>query len=96
MVTKIPATSISKIKVNKRKVITTWKPISATGYVFQYYINPYTTSFKKVVLDKSHTSYTLKNIHKKSYVYLRVRAYKKLNGKIYYGENSKIKRVYVS
>lgn len=96
MVTKIPATSITKAKANKNKITATWKPISATGYVFQYYINPHTASYKKVFLNKSRTSYTLKNIPKKSYVYLKVRAYKKINGKIYYGENSKRKKVYIS
>ncbi len=79
---------ISKLKAGKKKITVRWKKQSkATGYEFRYSTNK---NFKKNVKKKKVTSYkkkglTIKSLKKKKY-YVQVRAYRKVNGKTYYGK----------
>ncbi len=82
-----------KVKASKKKIkIKYGKVLGAGGYEVQWAKK---SSFKgKKVKKIKKTSYTIKRKDKKrKKYYVRVRAYKKVNGKYYYGKFSKKKKV---
>lgn len=83
------------VSVKKKKMTVSWKQMSnISGYQLQYAQNKKFTKKKKT---KNMENYIQKRkvnglISKKTY-YVRVRAYKKMSGKNYYGRWSKVKKV---
>ena len=89
-------TSLSKISDGKKKFKVSWKKqkTQTTGYELQYATNSKFTSGKKVKITKNKTtSSTIKNLKAKKKYYVRIRTYKKVNGKTYYSSWSKSKSV---
>jgi hypothetical protein len=93
-----PATvTIKTPSTNKKhQIIAKWKTVAdGTGYNVQY---SKSKSFSSVIASKyisgiSKTSYTGKNFTKGKTYYVRVRAYKTVNGTKYYGSWSKVKSI---
>lgn len=78
---KVSKVTLKNVKGKKAK-ITIKKVSKATGYQITYSTN---SKFKNASSVKTtKTSYTIKNLKKKTY-YVKVRAYRKVNGKTYYG-----------
>lgn len=84
---------LSKVKnVKKRSMKITWKKVSgANGYQVAYGTKKNFKGAKKKVLKK--TSLTVKKLKKKKTYYVRVRAYKTVNGEKAYGAWSAKKKV---
>lgn len=89
--------SIKTLSTNKKhQIIAKWSKVSgASGYQVQYCKN---SSCSKVITTKtisgqSKTSYTGKNFTKGKKYYVRIRAYKSVNGKKYYGPWSAVKSI---
>lgn len=85
--------TISKVTNNKNKQLVV-KLKKASGYKFEIKIST-DKKFKKSVktYKTSKTSYTIKKLKKDKKYYVRVRTYKKIDGKTYYGKWSSIKSV---
>ena len=73
-------------RVSSTKFKLTWKRnTSATGYQIQYARNGMFVGAKKATVKNAKTSsYTLSKLQKKQNYYARIRAYKKVGGKVYY------------
>ena len=88
---------IKKAVAGKKKVKLTWKIIKkATGY--QIYMSTKKRSgFKKIATKKKArtVTYTKKKLKSKKTYYFRVRAYRKVGKKFYYGPYSPVKKVKV-
>ncbi len=92
---KVASTSIKKVTPKKKSATVTWKKKSGvTGYQIQY-----STSKAKIAKGKkvkvkgaSKKSVTIKKLKSKKVYYFRIRTYKKVKGKTYYSEWSKIKK----
>ena len=84
--------SITLKNVKSKKVKVTVKKVSnATGYQIKYSTSK---KFKKAKTVKTtKTSYTIKKLKKGKTYYVKVRAYRKMNGKTYYGSYSSVKKV---
>lgn len=98
--TKVKKVTLSSVKSSKAKQLTaTWKTVSgANGYVLEYSTSKKFTSktTKKVTLAKSGTKKTtVKKLKSKKKYYVRIRAYKTVNGKKVYGSYSTVKNVTV-
>ncbi len=91
------AKPVIKAVADKGKITVSWDKISgAKGYVAVYARNDGMMNNKKVTLKKgSKTSVTLKNLKSKKNYYVRVRAYKTVNGERVYGSYSKTVKVKV-
>ena len=91
--------TISKVTKGKKKLTAKWKKVSAgTGYIVEYATSKKFTSktTKKVTVSSRKTvSKTIKNLKSKKKYYVRIRAYKTVKGKKYYGAYSKVKNVTV-
>ncbi|MCH5268655.1 MAG: leucine-rich repeat domain-containing protein [Lachnospiraceae bacterium] len=89
--------SILKLTSPKTKQIkASWKKdAQATGYQIQYAKNSKFKSGKKsvTITKKSTTSKKISKLTKKKKYYVRIRAYKTIDGKKYYGSWSKAKKV---
>lgn len=88
--------TLKSVKNKKgRKALVNWKKVSnASGYAIQYstskkFKKPVTVKVKKA----KTTSTTLKKLKKRKTYYVRVRAYKTVNGTTYYGKYSSVKKV---
>ena len=88
--------TLKSVKNKKgRKALVNWKKVSnASGYAIQYstskkFKKPVTVKVKKA----KTTSTTLKKLKKGKTYYVRVRAYKTVNGTTYYGKYSSVKKV---
>lgn len=96
--TKVSAPSSPKVKKGKKSMKVTWKKVSgAAGYEIQYSTN---SKFKKknktVKINKGKTtSKTIKKLKSKKTYYVRIRAFKKVNGKKVYSAYTKKIRVKV-
>ncbi len=93
---------VKKVKVKskkKKKATVTWKKVSgASGYQIVYSISKkFTKSKTKSVTVKggSKKTKTLKKLKSGKTYYVKVRAYKVVNGKKVYGKYSKVKKVRV-
>ncbi|GEM_PF-230300 len=89
-------TTIKKLKKGKKKFTVKWAKVKdADGYVIQYSLKKNMKSAKKkTVKGSAKTSLTVKKLKSKKY-YVRVRAYKVVNGKRVYGKWSAKKAVKV-
>ena len=91
--------SIKSLKaVGNKKLKLTWKRNkTASGYQIQLAFNKkFTKGIKNVNISKnSTTSKTVGKLKKGKWYYVRIRAYKKVGGKKYYGKYSTIKRIRV-
>ena len=79
-----------KVKAKKKKLNVSWKKVSgATGYEIQYATNnKFTKNNKSVTVKKNKV--TLKRLKSKKKYFVKVRAYKTVNGNTYYGKWSKV------
>lgn len=90
-------TSVSKLTTSKKSITVKWKKVSGvTGYQVQYSTN---SSFKNAksatVKGASKTSKKISGLKKGKKYYVRVRAYKTVNGKKVYGSWSAKKSIKV-
>lgn len=89
---------IQKIKRNRKKQLTVYwkKDKTVSGYQVQIAANKKMTKGKKLIkISKKKTSCTITKLKSKRIYYVRIRAYKKADGKIVYGKWSQIKKVKV-
>lgn len=90
--------SIKSVTAGKKQFTAKWGKISnATGYQLQYSTK---RNFKskvksKTIKGKSKTTLTIKKLKSKKKYYVRIRAYKTVNGKQYFSDWSKVKTVKV-
>jgi CCR4-NOT transcriptional regulation complex NOT5 subunit len=90
------AATISSAKSAKTKTVTvTWKKdTQATGYELFYSTSSKFGSAKKITVTKNSTvTKTLSSLTKGKTYYVKVRAYKTVDGKKYYGSYSAVKSV---
>ncbi len=84
------------LKGKKKALVVTWKAVkNVTGYQIQISTNKKFKKNKKTVTvaKKKATKKTIKKLKSKKKYYVRVRAYKIINGKKVYGKWSKVKTV---
>lgn len=90
-------TSLGNVTSSKKEIKVNWSKQNkeTTGYELQYSTNSGFKSNNKTVNVKknSTTVATVKNLKAKNKYYLRIRTYKKINGKTYYSNWSKSKNV---
>lgn len=90
-------TSVSKLTKGKKKISIKWKKqkTETTGYEIQYSTDSNFKNKNKIVNIKKNktTSYTISKLKSKTKYYLRIRTYKKVNGKKYYSYWSKVKSI---
>ena len=89
---------IKRVKSVKRRQITVYwnNDKSVTGYQIRIARNKTMTADRKTIKVSSKRSvYTVKKLRSKKTYYVRIRAYKKVNGKTYYSRWSVLKRVKV-
>ncbi len=89
---KVKKVTLKNVKGKKVKV-TIRKVSKATGYEIKYSTKKSFKNAKKVKTTK--TSYVIKKLKKKQYYYVKVRAYRVVNGKTYYGSYSATKKIRV-
>lgn len=92
----VPKTTLKKVKAaGKGKMKITWKRSSdAGGYQIQYAMNKKFTKKKKAVTAAAKSSSkVIKGLKAKKTYYVRIRAFKKQNGKKIYGKWSSVKKV---
>lgn len=91
--------SLKKVKSSKKKtLLVQWKKVSGvTGYQIQIATNKKMTKGKKTykVTKAKTTKKTIKKLKRKKKYYVRICAYKKVNGKVYTGKWSAVKKVKV-
>ena len=96
---KVKKVTVKKVKSTKKKTIQVqWKKLSGvTGYQVQTALDKKFKKGKKnyTVKKAKTTKKTIKKLKSKKKYFVRVRAYKTLNGKKYYGSWSKVKSVKV-
>lgn len=97
--TKVSKVTLSSVKSTKKaQANVVWKTVTgASGYVVEYSTSKKFTSktTKKVALKKSAKKTTLKKLKSGKKYYVRVKAYKTVNGKKVYGAYSSVKSVKV-
>lgn len=81
-------------KLKKKSIKLTWKKVKGvSGYQVMYSAHKKFKKNKKVVKIKSSvTNKKIKGLKKKTY-YFKIRAYKKVDGKTFYGDWSKVQKV---
>ncbi len=92
----VKSTSIKKLTKAKKSFKVTWKKVSGvSGYQIQYSTNKKFKSSNKTATVKkgSTTSLTVKKLKSKKTYYVRVRAYKNVNGRKVYSSWSKVKNI---
>ncbi len=102
-IAKLKAASLKKVKKGKKSFVATWTKVSGVdGYQIQYSTNK---KFKKMLKGKKQvvkkvkvkkaktTKKKIKKLKAKKTYYVRIRAYKKINGKVKYSKWSKVKKV---
>lgn len=91
--TKTPVLKSVTNKAGKKIAVKYSKVAKANGYAIEYSTSKKFT--KKTTVTSKKASITLKKLKKKTY-YVRVRAYRLIDGKKYYGNWSSVKKVKVS
>ena len=88
-------TTLSKLTPKKKKMIVKWKKqgVQTTGYQIQYSLKKNFKGAKNKLVKKSSTKVTIKKLKSKKKYFVRIRTYKKVNGKMYYSAWSKAKTV---
>ncbi len=96
-VKKLGAAKLSKVKKGKKAFTATWKKVSGVdGYQIQYSVKKNMKKAKtKKVKGAAKKKLTVKKLKAKKTYYVRIRAYKKINGKVQYSKWSKVKKVKV-
>ena len=94
-VAKLVSPTVTKLTAGKRAFTATWKKApTVAGYEIQYATNAEFKKAKKIVVKKdTSTKKTIKKLSAKKKYYVRVRAYKTINGKKVYSAWSKAKTV---
>ena len=89
--------TVSGLKAGKKSITVNWKTVSgSTGYQIQYSTNKNFSKGKTITISGSgKNSATIKKLTSKKNYYVRVRAYKTINGKKNYGTYSSAKTVKV-
>ncbi len=93
-IAKLAGTKVTKVKAAKKKLtVTLKKNLKVDGYQIQYSTNK---KFKKAKTVKINKAKTVKKVIKKlksgKKYYIRVRAFKKINGKVQYSKWAKYKK----
>ena len=84
------------VKAGKKKLTVSWKKVkNADGYRIQYSTNSRFKKAKSLNCSKKTSKATIKKLKSGKKYYIRIRAYKKVNGRKYYGNWSKLKSVKV-
>ena len=87
-------TSLKKASAVSKGFKVSWKKADCSGYEIQYATNSKFTKGKKTInVSKKSTSKTVRKLKAKKKYYIRIRAYKTVNGKKYYSDWSKAKTV---
>ncbi|MDE5965699.1 MAG: fibronectin type III domain-containing protein [Lachnospiraceae bacterium] len=87
-------TSITSLSGGKKSITVKWKKVTCSGYEIQYADNAkMKKAVTKTIKKSGTTKLTVKKLKAKKKYYVRVRAYKTINGKKYYSGWSKIKSV---
>lgn len=87
-------TSITSLSGGKKSITVKWKKVTCSGYQIQYADNAkMKKAVTKTIKKSGTTKLTVKKLKAKKKYYVRVRAYKTVNGKKYYSGWSKIKSV---
>lgn len=96
-VSKPAKVSISSVKSSKKKTfVVRWKKVNgADGYQIQYSKKKSFKGKKSIYMSASATKRTVKGLQRKKKYYVRVRAYKIIDGHYKYGSFSKVKRIKV-
>ena len=86
-----------KLKAGKKQLAVSWKKVSGvTGYQLEYSLKKNFSSPKQVSVSKATTvKKTLKNLKKGKTYYVRIRAYKDVNGQTYWSAWSAAKKAEV-
>ena len=80
----------------KKKAKVTWKKVSgASGYQVVYSTSKKFSSKKTITLSSSYSARTLTGLKSGKTYYVKVRAYKVINGKRYYSDYSTVKKIRV-
>ena len=82
------------VKAGKKKLTVKWKKLGGGSQTYQIYVLKKGTKKAKYYTSTS-SSKTIKKLSKKKYYYTKIRSYKKINGKTYYGSWSGTKKVKV-
>lgn len=86
--------TISKLKTSKKTITVYWKKMSASGFQVQYSTSSSFKNAKTVTVKGSGKAYAkIKGLKKGKKYYVRVRAYKTVNGKKAYGSWSAKKSI---
>ncbi len=92
----IPATATLKLKAGKKQLTASWSKVSdISGYEVQYSTSKKMKSAKTVNAKKSAKKTTIKKLKKGKKYFVRVRAYKTVDGKKIYSDWSAVKNVKV-
>ena len=82
------------VKAGKKKLTVKWKKLGGGSQSYQIYVLKRGTK-KAKYYTSTGSSKTIKKLSKKKYYYTKIRSYKKINGKTYYGSWSGTKKVKV-
>ena len=96
VITKPNKVTITKLKATaKNKLTVNWKKVSnSNGYIIQYSTNSKFKNAKKIqIKNKKTISKVIKSLKRNKKYYIRIRAYKQVNGKKIYGDYSKTKNI---
>lgn len=90
--------SVISVTMDNKKLTVDWKKVNCSGYeIFYTTDSKFKKNIKSVKLDgASKTSKTIPDLKKGKIYYVKVRAYKKYNGKIYNGKKSSVVSSYFS
>ena len=86
---------IKKIKAGKKKAVIAWKKMSGvTGYEI-YMSGKASSGYKKIkaISAKKKPTYTRTSLKSRKKYYFKIRAYRKVGKKVYYGPYSSVKKV---
>ena len=89
--------TLSSLKAGSKQLTVSWKKSKGIeGYEIQYSLKDTMKSAKKVTVQKASTVKTvIKKLKARKTYYVRIRAFKKVNGKTYYSEWSEIRKAKV-
>lgn len=96
VITKPNKVTITKLKATaKNKLTVNWKKVSnSNGYIIQYSTNSKFKNAKKIqIKNKKTISKVIKSLKRNKKYYIRIRAYKQVNGEKIYGDYSKTKNI---
>lgn len=90
--TKVSSITVTTPKSKTIKIVTKKHP-TVSGYQYQYATNKSFKNAKTLKGNSTQTSKTVSKLKSKTYYYVRVRAYKVIDGKYYYGAWSSVKKI---